>query len=300
MKEGASIRLGTRGSKLALVQAELVSRLIVASRPGAQVEVVIIRTEGDAGAGPRGGDRKLAFTKEIDRRLLKGDVDIAVHSLKDVPSALEMGLTIAATPPRADARDVLVTTSGEKLSDLPEGSAVGTGSVRRNVQLKALRPELNVVEIRGNVETRLGKLSGGRVRGVVLAAAGLERLGLASRIAQRFSIDEMVPAACQGTMAVMTRADDAEMLKVLLAIDDPGAHAESRCERAFLERLGGDCNFPAGVYARVTGDRLNVAGMLSDPAGVSLVRGSMSGAKSSPEELGMALAERLLDRGNLR
>ncbi|MDG6910236.1 MAG: hydroxymethylbilane synthase [Nitrososphaerota archaeon] len=299
MKEGAAMRLGTRGSSLALTQAEAVSRLISAHLPGTRVEIVVIKTEGDAGVAAKGGDRKLAFTKEIDRRLLKGDVDIAVHSLKDVPSTLDSGIAIAATPPRADPRDVMVTASGKRLSDLPEGSAVGTGSIRRKVQLRALRPGLEVVEVRGNVETRIGKLRGGSISGVVLAAAGLERLGMTSQVSQYFAAEEMVPAACQGTLAVMTRAEDRRMLKAMQGIDDAATHAESLCERTFLERLGGDCNFPAGVYAKAAGERLRVVGMLSDADGASLVRGSMSGDASGPEEVGRALAERLLGRGGL-
>ena len=298
MKRGLSLRIGTRGSKLALAQAAIVVDLISRSRPGTLLEVVPIRTAGDAGGRVvKETDRKLAFTSEIDRQLLEGKVDIAVHSLKDIPSAMDGRLTIAATPPRGDARDVLVTLSGRRLSELHESSVVGTSSIRRKVQLLDLRPGLKVVDVAGNVETRIGRMKERGLEGVVLAAAGLQRLGLASEASQYFSVEEMVPAPCQGVIAVEARQDDHQVMEAVGKIDDPVTHLESACERAFLGRLGGDCNFPAGAYARIGGTELTVVGMIADPEGLSLTRSSLVGPSQGPERLGARLAERLLESG---
>lgn len=290
------IRLGTRGSKLALAQARTVADMISSRNPTMKVEIVPIKTSGDGwqGGGP-GADRKLAFTSEIDRRLLDRKIDIAVHSLKDVPSEIDPRLTIAATPLRADARDALVTTSGGVLGELPPGSRVGTSSIRRKVQLRLLAPGVEVVETRGNVETRIERMREGKFEGLVLAAAGLQRLGLAPEICERFAWEAMVPAACQGTMAVVSRADDREIADALRTIDDPPTHTESACERAFLERLGGDCNFPAGVHARLLGEELEVVGMVANADGSSLRKGRLSGPRPQAKMTGRELATRLLE-----
>lgn len=294
MRDGRPLRLGTRGSRLALAQAALVAGLVSRLAPDARVEVVPIRTAGDAAPGETSGaDRKSAFTREIDRQLLEGKVDLAVHSMKDIPTSLDRRLVIAATPPRGDARDALVTASGETFDRLPPGAVVGTSSVRRKVQLGSLRTDIRVADLRGNVETRIGKMKENGMDGVVLAAAGLQRLGL-QNASQYFEVGEIVPAACQGIIAVEARADDQELSEALRKIDDGPTNLRGACERAFLRRLGGDCNFPAGVHARIVDGAMEVVGMIADPDGSSLTRGSISGQESEAKALGTELAERLV------
>ena len=261
------------------------------------MDFVPIKTAGDAGrwgSGPE-EDRKLAFTKEIDNQLLNGKIDIAVHSLKDVPSAIDERLVIAAMPPRGDPRDALVTDSGRKLSKVPEGSAIGTSSIRRKVQLQGLRPGLKVVGIHGNVETRIAKMKERGLEGVVLAAAGLQRLGMEDRVTQYFSTDEMVPAACQGIIGVDARRDDAAVLELLRRIDDPSSRIAGECERAFIGALGGDCNFPAGAYAGIVGRELAVNGFVANQDGSSLAKDSVVATPGAARKLGEELAAKLLD-----
>lgn len=298
MKGSNELRVGTRGSRLALAQTQVVVDLVQAAAPGIRVAVVPIRTVGDSAQGGEasGADRKFAFTNEIDRQLIEGRIDFAVHSMKDLPSALERRLTVAATPPRGDARDALVSLTGSSLNRLPAGSAVGTSSIRRKVQLTNLRPDISVVDVRGNVETRIGRIGEKGLVGVVVAAAGLQRLGLEGRVSQHFTVEEMVPAPCQGVLAVESRKDDHGTAALLEKIDDQATHLESSCERAFLARLGGDCNFPAGAYARIGGAEMRVVGMVAESDGSLMVRESLSGPRSEPDELGKELA-RLLLRG---
>ncbi|MDG7006683.1 MAG: hydroxymethylbilane synthase [Nitrososphaerota archaeon] len=302
MGGSGQLRVGTRGSRLALAQTQIVVDLIRAAAPGTRVAVVPIRTAGDiAQAGEASGaDRKFAFTHEIDRQLIEGRVDVAVHSLKDLPSSLDRRLTIAATPPRGDVRDALVSLGGSNLGGLPIGSVVGTSSIRRKVQLSKLRPDIRAVEVRGNVETRMERMREKGLDGVVVAAAGLQRLGLAGRAAQHFTVDEMVPAACQGILAVESRKDDEGAIELLKKVDDQATNLESSCERAFLARLGGDCNFPAGAYAKITGVEMKIVGMVAEPDGSSVVKSALSGPKSGPDELGKELARRLLRNGGRR
>ena len=296
MKMERLLRLGTRGSRLALAQASMVADLISRSTPGIRIETIPIKTAGDETRQPAGSetDRKFAFTHEIDRQLLEGEIDIGVHSMKDVPTSTDPRLVIAATPQRGDVRDALVTASGRTLKELPAGSAIGTGSIRRRVQLARLRRDVKVVGIRGNVETRIGKLEEKGLDGVVLAAAGLQRLGLGDRVSQYFEVDEIVPAACQGILAVTAIKDDHKVLEVVKTIDDIQTRHQSVCERAFLMRLGGDCNFPAGTYARAEGGSLKAIGMVANTDGSSLVVDTASGPEADAAELGAALAERLL------
>ncbi len=301
MKGRPSLRVGTRGSRLALAQTATVVDLISKANPGAELKVVPIRTAGDAakaGASTE-SDRKLAFTEEIDRQLISGQVDIAVHSLKDVPSTIDSRLVIAATPKRGDPRDALVTLSARKLQEIPAGSSIGTSSIRRRVQLGLLRPDLAVVDIHGNVETRIGKMKGLGLEGVVVAAAGLQRLGIADKASQNFSTSEMVPAACQGILGVEVRRDNDEALDVLRGIDDRTTHIAGECERAFLGAVGGDCNFPLGAYAEVDGARLTLAGLLAEPDGSSVAKDSIAGQTTSAGKLGVQLARRLLKAGGV-
>ena len=217
--------IGARGSKLSLAQVQLVVDALRAFRPDVAIEVREIKTEGDRSAAPLSQIGGLGvFTKAIEDALLAGTIDIAVHSLKDLPPRLTDGLTLAAIPERASVLDALVTRDGTRLADLPSGARIGTGSERRAVQLKAMRPDLETAEIRGNVPTRISKVDAGDYDGVVLAVAGLDRLGLTEKIAQIFSVDEMCPAVGQGALGIETRADDAETLALVRAID----HADTR------------------------------------------------------------------------
>jgi hydroxymethylbilane synthase len=242
--------VGTRGSRLALAQTHLVIDALSTAHPGLRLEIREITTQGDRSTAPLseiGGQG--VFTKAIEDALLRGDIDIAVHSMKDLPPQLTPGLTIAAVPKRGDARDALIAREGRTLADLPPGARIGTGSVRRAVQLKALRPDVECVDVRGNVDTRIRKVDDGEYDAVVLAMAGLERLGLAARATQVFSIEEMVPSPGQGALAVQVRADDAEGRSVVAGIDDAATHAAVDAERAFLATLGAGCRLPIGAFA---------------------------------------------------
>ena len=297
MKNTTVVRLGTRGSKLALSQAGIVAGLNSRANPGTKVALVPIRTAGAAGRRGSGSeeDLKLAFTGEIDRRLLLGKIDIAVHSLKDVPSAIDAGLVIAAMPTRGDPRDALVADSGRNLNEIPEGSAVATSSIRRKVQMQRLRPDLRIVDIRGNVETRIANIKERGLEGVVLAAAGLQSLRMEDRVSQYFSTNEMMPAACQGIIGVEARRDDEAALRLSRQIDDPSSRIAGVCERAFIGALGGDCNFPAGAHARVGKRELVVVGFVANRDGSSLAKDSAVGSPSAARELGEELAMKLLD-----
>lgn len=287
--------LGTRGSRLALRQAEIVIDALRRAAPEVEVETRVVRTEGDrrpaaplAEIGGRG-----VFVKEIEQQLLAGGVDIAVHSLKDMPAATPAGLVLGAVLRRGDVRDALVSRGRQPLSGLPPGARIGTDSRRRAAQLRALRADLQPVAIRGNVETRLRKVEAGEYDAVVLAAAGLERLGLLDRASQLFSVEEMLPAPGQGAIAVECREDDADVSGLLARIDDADTRLAVSAERSFLARLGAGCRLPVGAYAEVTEGQLSLRGMLADGRGV-LHWARESGPASAAEALGVRLADRLL------
>jgi hydroxymethylbilane synthase len=261
-------RLGTRGSLLARTQSGHVAALIEAAT-GDRVELVIVRTRGDAVQ-----DRPLAavggkglFTKELEEGLLGGEIDLAVHSLKDLPSENPPGLVVAGLPPREDPRDVLV---GSTLADLRRGAVVGTGSARRAMQLLALRPDLEIRGLRGNVDTRIAKQRAGDYDAIVLAAAGITRIGRAADITDALDVDHVVPAVGQGTLAVQCREDDAALRAILERLSDRAAVAETALERAFLEALGGGCSVPAACHARLVDDRLEVRAFLGRDDGASV------------------------------
>jgi len=289
-----TLRLGARGSALARRQTELVSQALVAAHPDTVVETVEVRTEGDRRQDvpleEMGGQG--VFVKEIEQRLLTGEIDIAVHSLKDMPSELPAGLTLGALLPRGDVRDVLVGRGGLDLTGLPAGARIGSDSRRRAVQLTALRPDIEVVSIRGNVDTRLRKVDAGEYDAVALAVAGLERLGLGDRATQVFSEREVLPAAGQGAIAIECRAADTETLGLLAAIDDAATRAATDAERAFLRSMGAGCRLPIAAYATVDEGTLRVEAMIADDAG-KMYRGAASGSVESAEYLGSSLAERL-------
>lgn len=297
------IRIGTRGSPLALVQTRMVSDAIAAHQPDTRPEVIVVRTEGDRNRqdsltvlGGRG-----VFVREIEDRLLAGEFDLAVHSLKDLPTTQPAGLVLAAIPARGAVQDALVSRGGERLADLGPGAIVGSSSQRRSAQVLALRPDLVVQSIRGNVETRLRKLDEGQYDAIVLAAAGLERMGWGGRISESFSLAQMLPAVGQGALAVECRAGDARTLALLEPLDHASTRAAVGAERAFLRGLGGGCTLPIGAFAEL--DALNenasltLHGMIAQPDGQRIVRGSLCGPLAEAETIGAKLAELLMADG---
>ena len=293
----SSIRIGSRGSTLALAQARWVQKRIESSRPDLSVELSIIKTSGDrlVDASLRAIGGKGLFTKEIEDALLRGEIDIAVHSMKDLPMELPPGLVIAAVPEREDPRDVLVSRGGN-LKTLSAGATIGTGSLRREAQLRHYRHDLAVVPIRGNVDTRLKKLDEGEVDALVMAAAGLRRIGQEGRIAEFIAADICVSAVAQGALAVEARSD-APVRETLSFLHDAKAGVEVSAERAFLRRLGGGCQVPVGARATLKENMLHIVGIVAEPDGSSLCRGEKSAAAADAVELGRALAEQLLSQG---
>ena len=295
--------IGSRGSKLALWQAEQARQRLLDLNPQLDVRVEIIKTTGDVKTDPLsviGG--KGVFTKELEDALLDGRIDLAVHSLKDLPTVLPGGLSISAICEREDARDALVLRSGfevehASLSGLAQGAVVGTSSQRRLSQLKALRGDVVVTDLRGNVDTRIRKLDEGQYDAVILATAGLVRLGLEERISARISVAEMLPAVGQGAVAIETRSDNEFAVEATRKLD----HVETRvcclAERSFLRSLGGGCQFPIAAHAIVDGDSLNLDGLVAKPDGSQILRDSLSGRIIDAESLGLQLAEHMLAQG---
>jgi hydroxymethylbilane synthase len=290
-------RLGTRGSRLALVQSESVAGRLRAL--GAEVEIVPIRTTGDRLAhmalAEFGG--KALFVKEIEEALLAGAIDIAVHSLKDVPSVLPSGLVLGAFPPREDPRDVLVARVGRALDELPPACVVGTSSLRRRVLVLARRPDIAIEPIRGNVDTRLAKLAHGACDAVILAKAGLDRLGMSLPHAVPLSADDFVPAVGQGVLAVELREVDRERLEVLAQVDDTRTRMEALAERSYLRALGAGCHTPVGGHARLDGERIVATGLVASLDGRTVLRAVMTGPAEEAAALGARVARDLLGRG---
>jgi hydroxymethylbilane synthase len=289
------LKVGTRDSALARAQTRLVVDRIRRRYPGWELEVVPLKTSGDLildrPLDEIGG--KGLFIKEIEAALFKGEIDLAVHSLKDFPAQSVAGLKLAAFSEREDPRDVLISRHQERLADLPAGAVVGTSSVRRAMQLLQKRPDLKVAPLRGNVLTRLDKLAAGRYEAIILAAAGLKRLGRSGQITQYFEVDEFIPAIGQGIMVVQTRADtDCEYLW------QSGVHCEeaavcARAERAYMLKLDGGCNTPIAAYAQCDGAQLTVTGLWADLQTNQLYRATVAGRSKQPEQLGVALAGRI-------
>jgi hydroxymethylbilane synthase len=293
------IRIGTRGSRLALIQTQSIADALQANHPGAEVEVEIIQTQGD-----RVLDRPLAaigdaglFIKEIETALLEERVDLAVHSMKDLPSKLTADLALAATTKRVDPRDVLVAKSASSLETLPRGGTVATGSLRRRSQLLALRPDLVVEDLRGNVPTRLEKLDRSSWDGILLAGAGLERLGLRDRISAYIPIETMLPAVGQGALALETRASDRELLEALSFLDHPATERAVAAERSFLSRLEGGCRVPIAGCAEIRGSSLRLRGYVGAVDGSRYLRREIEGDAARAEALGVELAESMLGAG---
>lgn len=299
MPDSKKIIIGSRGSKLALWQAEWVkSRLVEA---GYQVEIKTIKTTGDKMADvslPDSGVKGL-FIKEIEEALIAGAVDIAVHSLKDLPNDQPQGLSVAAVPERADARDVLVSKQAKLFADLPPGARVGTSSLRRKSQANNLRPDLEIVPVRGNLDTRLNKLERGDYEALIVAAAGLHRLSLQERITQYFSSLEICPAVGQGALAIEIRNDDERIAAAVQPLDHAATHAAIRAERSTLRRLGGGCQLPIAAHAVVEEDCLRLRGVVASPDGTKFIHATAPGLTSDPERLGATVADSLLNQGAL-
>lgn len=289
--------VGSRGSKLALAQTEWVIDKLKSVNIDIEFEVKVIRTKGDKivdVALDKIGDKGL-FVKEIEEELLNGGIDLAVHSMKDIPSYIPEGLAFAAVPEREDYRDSLILREGlNKLSDIPYKGRIGTSSKRRKYQLLKLRPDLEVVPIRGNIDTRLRKMEEMGLHGIVLAAAGLKRLGLEDRINYYFSIEEMLPAPAQGALAIEIRKDDKIIENIVSKIRDSNTEVQIRAERFFLNNLNGSCQIPVGAVCIVEGEKLVLHGMFGSEDGKVLIRKSMSGRLGEERELGRKLAAHIL------
>ena len=288
------IRLGTRGSALALTQSRWVATQL--EKEGFVVKLEIIRTTGDriADRAFTPNDGKGVFVAEIERALLAGDIDIAVHSLKDLPGEMTPGLTLAAIPKREDPRDVLIGRTAPDLASLPPGATIGTSSLRRRAQLHLLRPDIHLLDMRGNVDTRLRKLAEGHYDAICLAAAGLHRLGLAAHISEYFNIETILPAAGQGALAIQSRADSA-LISDLHNLHDEISSRAIQAERAVLAAIGGGCSLPLGVHAVVENDILHLRAMLCNQDGSDMVYEQLTG-NENPQILGSQLADILLQQ----
>ena len=293
-----SLVIGTRGSQLALWQAQFVKEQLENLYTGLEVQFKIIKTTGDTfpdrsivGLG------KGVFTKEIDIALLAGEIDLAVHSLKDLPTQLPEGLCLAAIPPREDPRDVLITTTGLPLEDLLNGAKVGTTSPRRKAQLLGMRPDLQVVDIRGNIDTRLRKLQESDLGAIILAAAGINRLRKPEVITQFFDVERMVPAPGQGALAIEVREGDTAVTDLLKPLNDPETVAAVTAERTLLQTLGGGCQIPVGAYARHIDGKLRLISTVCHPDGALRIFESAVGNPLAPLNLAETVAQKLRSNG---
>jgi hydroxymethylbilane synthase len=296
---GDVIKIGTRGSKLALWQAEWVKSALEKGAPGMAVELVVIKTKGDkiqdvplAKVGGKG-----LFVKEIEEAILDGRVDLAVHSMKDMPAEIPEGLCIGAVPAREDPRDVLISGSGRRLDALPRGARIGTSSLRRAAQLRHGRPDLDVQPLRGNLDTRMRKLDEGQFDAVVLAAAGVKRLDLAHRITQSLAPETMLPAVGQGALCIEVRENDPRIGPLTSALDHRETRRTVTGERAFLHKLEGGCQVPIAAHGVIDGERLTLSGLVAELDGSAMIKETLSGPAADAGEIGLRLARRLLDRG---
>ncbi|HZS47811.1 MAG TPA: hydroxymethylbilane synthase [Blastocatellia bacterium] len=292
--------IGSRGSKLALWQSNWVRDQLIKQYPETSVEIKIIKTTGDkildvslSKLGGRG-----VFTKEIEEAMTAGEIDLAVHSLKDLPTELPEGLHISAITKREDVRDALLTRNGESsIKELPQGAAVGTSSLRRQAQLRSLRPDLRLLDLRGNVDTRLKKLQEGQYDAIILAAAGLKRLGFAERISALLALDEMLPAIGQGALGIETRIDDERINSHTQFLNHLPTRYETIAERALLRALGGGCQVPIAANAISDGDALSIRALVASLDGTQVVKKEISGEASKAEDLGKSIADNLLKSG---
>jgi hydroxymethylbilane synthase len=293
-----NLRLGTRGSALALWQANWVKAELERRHADLHIELVMIKTTGDrvldvplAKIGGKG-----LFTKEIDEALLDGRIHLAVHSLKDVPFQLPTGIEISAVPEREDSRDAFIS-NGPELKQLPAGAVIGTSSLRRQVQLRHRFPTLNLTMLRGNVDTRLRKLEAGEFDGIILAAAGLKRLGHADRITQVLEDDTMLPAIGQGALGIVSRSQDARTMSYLSSLEDPATRIAVTAERALLRAVSGSCQVPVAGKAWMDGSRLVVKGLIASLDGLRVIDMQLEGSPQQAHQLGLEVGQALLDRG---
>ncbi len=294
-----TLRIATRKSQLALWQAEYVRDLLLQNNADLEVELVKMTTQGDkildtplAKVGGKG-----LFVKELETGLLEGDADIAVHSMKDVPVALPDGLHLSVICPREDPRDAFVSNNYKSLEDLPQGARLGTSSLRRQCQLAALRPDLKIISLRGNVNTRLQKLDDGNYDAIILAAAGLIRLGMAARITEFLPTEVSLPAIGQGAVGIECRSDDEWVNSLLAPLNDRDTAVRVRAERAMNHRLEGGCQVPIAGYAEIAHGVILLRGLVGNPDGSEIIHGEIAGPPEDAEYLGRVLAEDLLSRG---
>lgn len=293
------IVIGSRGSALALAQTGWVRAQIRSRDPNLEVTVKVIKTSADKNpnASIRSGSSVGVFVKELEQALIEKEIDIAVHSMKDVPTSLAPGLLIAAVPEREDVRDAWIATRARTVSELPAGSLVGTGSIRRQSQLLALRPDLRVMDIRGNVDTRLNKLADHACDAIILACAGLNRLGLYNHITAPLEFDQMLPAPGQGALAIEVRTEDSRNIEIVSAMNHAPSAAAVSAERLFLQRMGGGCNVPVAVYARLHRDIMEIDGLVASPDGRDVIRESIQQTIEKTSEAVHQLADRILAQG---
>ncbi len=292
------LRIGSRGSKLAVIQAEYVRDQLVSLNPGVEFEMVTVTTTGDQNTTVSleqlGGEG--VFVKELEEALLKKQIDIAVHSLKDMLTTIPDNLRLAAVPQRVDPRDVLISPGG-KLAELPNGAKIGTGSQRRAVQIRALRPDLEICGLRGNINTRINKAFSDDLDGIVMAAAALIRLGMEDKITEYLSIEDFVPAVGQGALGIEIRANDARTYEIVAPLDHQLGCQCVTAERSFLRALGGGCRAPIAALGLVENEQLSLNGIVSDPQGNTILRAGIEGNAFDPERVGTELASKMIDMG---
>jgi len=293
------LTIATRGSMLALWQANHIKASIEHEHPAISVELLKIKTAGDkildvplAKVGGKG-----LFVKEIEEALLDGRADLAIHSLKDVPTELPEGLGLEAVSEREDARDALISHSNKPLMELPDRAVIGSSSLRRQCQLLKARPDFNIVSLRGNLDSRLKKVEKGEFDAIILAAAGMNRLGWQERITEVISTETLLPAICQGALGIETRVDDTETNRLVGFLNHPETAAAAKAERAFLKRLEGGCQVPIAAYGEVSGANIRIRGLVGSLDGKTLVTDKIEGSLSDAISLGVNLAESLLDKG---
>ncbi len=298
-KMKTTLRIATRKSPLAMWQAEFVKASLEKAHPGLEVILLPMSTKGDkildvplAKIGGKG-----LFTKELEDRMMDGDADIAVHSMKDVPMELPEGFALGAILERHSPTDAFVSNNFKRFEDLPKGATLGTSSLRRKAQLMAIRPDLNVIDLRGNVGTRLGKLDAGEYDAIVLATSGLQRLGLDERIQHEISADTCLPAVTQGTLGIEFFEKDLETLEIIRVLNHEPSEIRAKAERAMNHRLEGGCQVPIGVFAELEDDTIHLRGLVAELDGSKILTASGSGSINEPEKLGIEVGEALLKQG---
>jgi hydroxymethylbilane synthase len=299
MHHKRNIKLGARGSALALWQADYIKKLLYEQISGIKIEIITISTQGDRDQASSltviGGQG--IFTKAIEESLLRCEVDIAVHSMKDLPSGLDNRLSLAAVPLRASVADVLITREGNDLNAMKTGAVIGSGSLRRRAQLLHLRDDLQVLDLRGNIDTRLNKLKKGNYDAIIMAEAALQRLKVQDVAYYKFMPDQMIPAVGQGAIAIEIRSDDTELMEIVNHINHPASFCAVTAERAFLHTLDSGCQFPVGAYAVCNEKQVRITGFAASEDGKELIKSQVVGSIAEPEVAGKQLAEKLITKG---